>query len=194
VARPRLGPSLLVRGCGVAELVVIQAGAGEVRLLSRRRAFVVLEALVDEVDHEGRVDDPDAGSEVPAPVVRWSAPSWLLSWPTGRTPTTAARASRRGRRSQAIRVDELVPRQILLICVVVVLAALGLRRGAWRLRLDAALAVAATLVLLIVASVLLAFSYRYRLLAILLLPPVVALAVTSMLRRHPSRSDLAQTS
>jgi hypothetical protein len=190
VARPRLGPSLLVRGCGVAELVVIQAGAGEVRLLSRRRAFVVLEALVDEVDHEGRVDDPDAGSEVPAPVVRWSAPSWLLSWPTGRTPTTAARASRRGRRSQAIRVDELVPRQILLICVVVVLAALGLRRGAWRLRLDAALAV----VSLIVASVLLAFSYRYRLLAILLLPPVVALAVTSMLRRHPSRSDLAQTS
>jgi 4-amino-4-deoxy-L-arabinose transferase-like glycosyltransferase len=84
--------------------------------------------------------------------------------------------------------------QILLICVAIVLAALVLRRGAWRLRLDAALLVSATLVSLIVASTLSVFSYRYGLLAILLLPPAAALAVTSMLRRQPSRSDRAQTS
>ena len=84
--------------------------------------------------------------------------------------------------------------QILLICLAIVLAALVLRRGAWRLRLDAALLVSATLVSLIVASALSVFSYRYGLLAILLLPPAAALAVTSMLRRQPSRSDRTQTS
>jgi hypothetical protein len=84
--------------------------------------------------------------------------------------------------------------QVLLACVAIVLAALVLGRGAWRLRLDAALLVAATLVSLIVASALSVFSYRYGLVAILLLPPAAALAVTSMLRRQPVRSDRTQTS
>ncbi|HEY7076300.1 MAG TPA: hypothetical protein VH418_13055 [Solirubrobacteraceae bacterium] len=82
--------------------------------------------------------------------------------------------------------------QVLLICVAIVLAALILRRGAWRLRLDAALLVAATLVSLIVASALSVFSYRYGLLAILLLPAAAALAATSMLRRQPVRPDRTQ--
>jgi len=84
--------------------------------------------------------------------------------------------------------------QILLVCLAIVLAALVLRRGAWRLRLDAALLVFAVLVSLIVASALSVFSYRYGLLAVLLLPAAAALAVTSMLRRQPVRSDLTQTS
>ena len=45
VAGPRLGAALLVLGGGVAQLVVVEAGAGEVRLLARGRAFVVLEVL-----------------------------------------------------------------------------------------------------------------------------------------------------
>ena len=84
--------------------------------------------------------------------------------------------------------------QILLVCVALVLAALVLRRGAWRLRLDAALLVVATLVSLIVASTLSVFSYRYGLLALLLLPTAAAMAVASMLRRQPTRSARTQTS
>jgi hypothetical protein len=66
VANSRLGAALLVLGGGVAELLI----AAEVRLLPRGGAFVVLEVPVDEVDHEGGIDHPDAGGEVRAAVVR----------------------------------------------------------------------------------------------------------------------------
>ena len=64
VPGPSLRPALLVLGGRVAELVVVDAGAGEVRLLARRCRLDVAELLVDEVEHEGGVDDPDAGGEV----------------------------------------------------------------------------------------------------------------------------------
>ena len=63
VAGAGLCPALLVGGCGVAHFVVVEAGAGEVGLLPCRRGCVVFEFLVDEVDHEGGVDDPDRGGE-----------------------------------------------------------------------------------------------------------------------------------
>ena len=68
VARPRLGAALLVLGGGVAQLVIVDPGAGEVGLLSRRRRVAVAELLLDEVEHERGVDDPDPGGEV-APAV-----------------------------------------------------------------------------------------------------------------------------
>jgi hypothetical protein len=75
--------------------------------------------------------------------------------------------------------------QILAICVLVVLAALIARRGTWRLRLDAAFLAATVLVLLLFATALSVFSYRYGLIAVVLLPAAAALAVTAM--REPRR-------
>ena len=51
------------------KLVVVEAGTGEVGLLPGRRGCVVFEFLVDEIDHEGGVDDPDRRGEVLAAVV-----------------------------------------------------------------------------------------------------------------------------
>ena len=68
VAGARPGASLFVLGGGVAKLVFVEACAGEVRLLARGGGLIVLEVLVDEVDHERWVDHPDAGGEVLAPV------------------------------------------------------------------------------------------------------------------------------
>ena len=65
----RLRSALLVLGGRVAELVVVEACAGEVRLLARVRAVVVAEMLVDEVEDECWVDDPDPGREVASAVV-----------------------------------------------------------------------------------------------------------------------------
>ena len=65
----RLGSAGLVVGGRVAELVVIDAGSREVRLLAGGRRGVVLELLVDEVDHERGVDDPDARGEVATAIV-----------------------------------------------------------------------------------------------------------------------------
>lgn len=72
--------------------------------------------------------------------------------------------------------------QVLLPCLLVVLAALGLRRGARRLRLDAALLAATSVSGLLVASALSLFDYRYQLGAVLLLPVAAALAGTALLR------------
>ena len=69
VAGARLRSALLVLGGGVAELVVVEAGAGEVGLLAGRRRVAVAELFVDEVEHEGGVDDPDPGGEVLPAVV-----------------------------------------------------------------------------------------------------------------------------
>lgn len=72
--------------------------------------------------------------------------------------------------------------QILLICVVAVLAALVTRRGPWRLRLDAALLAGAVLAMLLFATALSVFSYRYGLIAALLLPAAGALAGAALLQ------------
>ena len=57
--------ALAVLGGGVAQLVVLELGAGEVRLLARRRLVaVVLELFAGEVEHEHGVDHPDRVGEV----------------------------------------------------------------------------------------------------------------------------------
>lgn len=71
--------------------------------------------------------------------------------------------------------------QLLAVCVIVVLVALVLRRGALRLRLDAALLAGAVLAMLLFAVALSVFSYRYGLVAAILLPPAAALAGTALL-------------
>jgi hypothetical protein len=71
--------------------------------------------------------------------------------------------------------------QVLALCLLVVLVALLRRGGAWRLRLDAALLAAATVVALVVAGAVSLFSYRYGLTAVILLPAAAALAGTSLL-------------
>jgi hypothetical protein len=75
---------------------------------------------------------------------------------------------------------------LLALCVVLVAVALALRRGAWRLRLDALLLAALTLTALVVSAALTQFSYRYGLIAVVLLPPAAALATTALLRARPS--------
>ena len=47
----RLCPALLVLGGGVAELVVVEAGAGEVRLRARRCRVVGVDVLARGVEH-----------------------------------------------------------------------------------------------------------------------------------------------
>ena len=78
--------------------------------------------------------------------------------------------------------------QVLGLCVLVVLVALFLRRGALRLRLDAALLTFAVLAMLLVATALSVFSYRYGLIAVMLLPAAAALAATAMLERRRETS------
>jgi hypothetical protein len=68
--------------------------------------------------------------------------------------------------------------------VLVVLAALILRRGAWRLRLDAALLAAITLLAMTVSQALSVFSYRYVMIASFGLPVAAALAIAAL--RSPS--------
>jgi uncharacterized membrane-anchored protein len=80
---------------------------------------------------------------------------------------------------------------VLLLCLVVVLVALLSRRGAWRLRLDAALLALSTLVALTVASALSTFSYRYGLIAVVLLPAAAGLAATALLGRRTPGSGSA---
>jgi hypothetical protein len=96
----------------------------------------------------------------------------------GSSPRTNAGASRLLRLYQRFAYTS---GQILAICLVVVLAALAVRRGASRLRLDAALLAAATLIALVVAAALSLFSYRYGLTAVILLPPAAALAGAALL-------------
>ena len=58
------GAPLAVLLGGVAQLVVVEARAAEVGLLAGGLAVGVGELLADGVEHEHRVDDPDAGGEV----------------------------------------------------------------------------------------------------------------------------------
>ena len=64
-----LRSSLFVFGGRVAELVVIEAGTCEVGILAGRRRVALPQQLVDEIEHEGGVDDPDPGGEVLPAVV-----------------------------------------------------------------------------------------------------------------------------
>jgi hypothetical protein len=75
---------------------------------------------------------------------------------------------------------------LLAACLLAVLAALALRRGAWRLRLDAALLAAVTLLALTVSQALSVFSYRYVMIASFGLPVAAALAVAAL--RSPRSS------
>jgi len=74
---------------------------------------------------------------------------------------------------------------LLAACLLVVALALLSRRGGGRLRLDAALLAAAALSALLVAQALSLFSYRYGLVAAILLPAAAALAWTALL--EPAR-------
>jgi hypothetical protein len=71
---------------------------------------------------------------------------------------------------------------LLAGCLLVVVAALVLRRGDPRLRLDAALLAATALTALLVSQALSLFSYRYGLILPILLPPAAALAGAALLR------------
>jgi hypothetical protein len=93
-------------------------------------------------------------------------------------PHTDASASRLLRRYQRF---AYTPGPLLALCLLVVLAGLVRRRGARRLRLDAALLAAATLTALIVAGAASQFSYRYGLTAVILLPVAAALGGASLL-------------
>jgi hypothetical protein len=79
---------------------------------------------------------------------------------------------------------------LLALCLLLVLAALVARRGPPRLRLDAALLAAMTLVALTVPQALSQFSYRYGFVAALLLPPAAVLAATAL--RSPRSADAAE--
>jgi hypothetical protein len=96
-------------------------------------------------------------------------------------PRTNATASRLLRSYQRF---AYTPGPLLAAFLLVVLVALVLRRGAWRLRLDAALLAAATLTALVVAAALSVFSYRYGLIAAVLLAPAAALAGAALLGRE----------
>jgi hypothetical protein len=75
---------------------------------------------------------------------------------------------------------------VLAACLLVVLAALVVRRGTWRLRLDAAFFAAAVLASLLVVVTVSLFSYRYSLTAVLLLPAAAALAGSALLQPRPA--------
>jgi hypothetical protein len=77
---------------------------------------------------------------------------------------------------------------LLAVCVLLVLVALALRRGPWRMRLDAALLATVALAALLVSQALSLFSYRYGLIAAVLLPPAAAMAGGALLAgRAPRR-------
>ncbi len=82
-----------------------------------------------------------------------------------------------------------LPGPALAACLIIVLAALIVRRGAWRLGLDAALIAAAVVTSLLVAVAMTMFSYRYGLTATILLPVAAALAGSALRRGgHATRS------
>src|SRR5262249_37556099 len=66
VAGPHSGAGPPILGPRVVGLGVVPTRAGEVRPFPRPPAFVVLELLVGEGDHERRGDHPDAGGGIAA--------------------------------------------------------------------------------------------------------------------------------
>lgn len=70
---------------------------------------------------------------------------------------------------------------MLAVCLLVVIASLVARRGAARLRLDAALIAALALVAVVESQALSVFSYRYGLIMSVLLPVAAAMAATALL-------------
>jgi hypothetical protein len=82
------------------------------------------------------------------------------------------------------------PGPVLAACVLLVLAAVATRRGERRLRLDAAFLATLAVGALAVSQALSVFSYRYGLVAPVLLPPAAALALTAL--RGASVSERAR--
>jgi hypothetical protein len=82
---------------------------------------------------------------------------------------------------------------LLAVCALLVVVALALRRGPWRLRLDAALLAGVALAALLVSQALSLFSYRYGLIGAVLLPPAAAIAGAALLagRSRRPRSSVA---
>jgi hypothetical protein len=136
--------------------------------------------------HTGRDDYDPAAWQFPRDPARWAypgyrgpirpAPPHRTSIEPGRytgafagTPRTNATASRWLHDYQSVVSSS---GQVLSLCLLVVLVAL-IRR---RLRLDAALLAASALALLLIASALSLFDYRYELGAVILLPAAAALA------------------
>jgi hypothetical protein len=78
---------------------------------------------------------------------------------------------------------------VLATCLIIVLAAFVLRRGARRLRLDAAFIAAAVVASLVVVVAVSMFSYRYGLAAVLLLPVAAALGGSALL--EPTSRNVA---
>jgi hypothetical protein len=78
------------------------------------------------------------------------------------------------------------PGPLLAACLIVVVVALVARRGAWRLRLDAAFIAAAVVAALLVPLLATMFSYRYGLTAAILLPVAAALAGSALLAPLPT--------
>jgi hypothetical protein len=76
---------------------------------------------------------------------------------------------------------------LLAACLLAVVAALVLRRGVWRHRLDAALLAALTLLAMTVSQALSVFSYRYVMIAAFGLPAAAALAVAALGSRSRRR-------
>jgi hypothetical protein len=85
---------------------------------------------------------------------------------------------------------------LLAACVLIVLVALVARRGPRRQRLDAALLAAVPLLALLVAQALSLFSYRYGLIAALLMAPAAAMAGAALLggRRVAPAQDSGRSS
>ena len=69
VAGALFGAALAVLFGGGSQLVVVEPGAGEVRLVAGRVVVGVLEVLAYDVEHEDWVDDPNGGGEVAAALV-----------------------------------------------------------------------------------------------------------------------------
>jgi hypothetical protein len=98
------------------------------------------------------------------------------------------------RRLHWLQLHVYTPGPLFALCVLLVLAALVLRRGEARLRADAALVAGSALVALAVSQALSVFSYRYGLGLIVFLPFAAALAATSLgSRRAGKPSDAAGT-
>lgn len=143
-----------------------------------------------------------AGSDYP--VGAWQFPSHPRLWGRGgyRGPIRRGFIPRLHGTDPSVRVNPMVGRPIvrpalskalhyyqsvfytsgvlLAACVILVAVALALRRGARRLRLDAALLAGTALVALAVTAALSLFDYRYGLPAVVLLPAAGALAWTSL--------------
>jgi hypothetical protein len=81
------------------------------------------------------------------------------------------------------------PGPLLAACLILVIVAFVMRRGAWRLRLDAGLIAATVVASLVVANAITMFSYRYGLAAAIFLPVAAALAGSGLVQPAERRAS-----